>query len=108
MTSLYGTVTLGRLPALFEQFEAKQSDGGSISLTVQASGVEGTLSNAQVERLKDDLLGITGKVIPVPTVGGADQVERLQRHRGNLARSRHRPLRVHRRHGRAERGEPHR
>lgn len=65
MTSLYGTVTLGRLPALFEQFEAKQSDGGGISLTVQASGVEGTLSNAQVERLKDDLLGITGKLIPV-------------------------------------------
>jgi hypothetical protein len=60
--AILATVNLGRLPALFEQFEAKQTDGGDLSLQVIAS--PSTLSNAAIERLKDDLLGITGKLIP--------------------------------------------
>lgn len=60
--SLYGTVTLGRLPALFEKFEVTQSSGGALKVSVQASST--VLSTSRVERLRDDLLGLTGKLIP--------------------------------------------
>jgi hypothetical protein len=63
VTSLYGTVTLGRLPALFEAFEVTQGVDGLLGVSVQASST--ALSTARVERLRDDLLGLPGKLIPV-------------------------------------------
>lgn len=62
-SSLFGTVTLGRMVPLFEAYEAGQSEDEAVTLTVQAPPHE--YPNAQIERIFHDLAGLPDRLIPV-------------------------------------------